>query len=57
MIFSLACDGHHPQDAYQVESLLAIQLDVGIALGSVLSLAWAAGPWAEGVEGAGGAHG
>eukprot|EP00775_Hariotina_reticulata_P012603 gene12603-12734_t len=57
MIFSLACDGHHPQDAYQVESLLAIQLDVGIALGSVLSLAWAAGPWAVGVQAAGVAHG
>lgn len=46
MIFSLACEGQHPVDAYQVESMLAIQLDVGIALGSVLSLSWAAGPWA-----------
>jgi hypothetical protein len=46
MIFSLACEGQHADDAYQVESMLAIQLDVGIAAGSALSLAWSAGPWA-----------
>ena len=46
MIFSLAFDGQHADDAYQVESMLAIQLDVGSALGSALSLARSAGPWA-----------
>ncbi|KAF8062027.1 glucuronosyltransferase [Scenedesmus sp. PABB004] len=55
MIFSLACDGHNPDDAFIVESLLAIQLDVGIALGSALSLAWSAGPWTAGAGGGGGA--
>jgi hypothetical protein len=40
MIFSLACEGRHADDAYQVESMLAIQLDAGIAAGSALSLAW-----------------
>lgn len=45
IVFALACEGHHPEDAYQVESLLAMQVDVGIAFGSVVSLAWSAGPW------------
>jgi hypothetical protein len=44
MIFSLACEGRHADDAYQVESMLAIQLDAGIAAGSALSLACSAGP-------------
>jgi hypothetical protein len=29
MIFSLACEGLHPEDAYQVESLLAFMIQVG----------------------------
>jgi hypothetical protein len=29
MIFSLACEGLHPDDAYQVESLLAFMIQVG----------------------------
>ncbi len=45
-IYALACKGDHPDDAYQVESMVAMQMHVGIALGSVLSLTWAAGPWA-----------
>jgi hypothetical protein len=59
MIFSLACEGQHADDAYQVESMLAIQLDVGIAVGSALSLAWSAGPWAVIRDGGGSdaAHG
>jgi hypothetical protein len=28
MIFSLACEGLHPDDAYQVESLLAFMVQV-----------------------------
>lgn len=46
MIFSLACEGQHPADAYQIESLLALLLYAGICIGSAVSLAWAAGPWA-----------
>ncbi|KAF8057260.1 DPB2 [Scenedesmus sp. PABB004] len=48
-IFGMACEGLHPNDAYMVESVLAMQLQVGSALGGALSLAWRAGPWAAGV--------
>lgn len=46
-LFALACEGHHPEDAYQVESVLAMQIDVGLTLGSIISLAWGVGPWAK----------
>eukprot|EP00775_Hariotina_reticulata_P005029 gene5029-5271_t len=52
MIFSLACEGQHHEDAYQVESLLAIQLEVGAVMGSAMSLMWSLGPWASGAAAA-----
>jgi hypothetical protein len=52
MMFSLACEGHHHEDAYQVESMMAIQLQLGAAIGAAVSLMWSFGPWAAGVAGA-----
>ncbi|WIA17065.1 hypothetical protein OEZ85_013966 [Tetradesmus obliquus] len=48
MIFSLACEGLHPDSAYQVESLLAFMVQVGSLSGALLSLLLGLGPWANG---------
>lgn len=50
MIFCLGCEGHHPDDAFQIESMLAIILNVGVALGLALSFAWRHGPWSLPLE-------
>lgn len=48
-IFDAACyDNRHADDAFLVESLLAILGQAGIAVGAIFSLIWAVGPWAAG---------
>ena len=47
MIFSMACKGLHHEDAFQVESLLALCLQMGFSLGFVMSFLMELGPWAE----------
>jgi hypothetical protein len=55
----MACsEGSHPDDVYQVESLLAFMIQAGSLSGALLSMSLSYGPWAEGASGGhGGGHG
>jgi hypothetical protein len=59
-IFAMACnEGGHPDDVYQVESLLAFMIQTGSLSGALLSMSLSLGPWAAAAfeGGHGGGHG
>ena len=45
-LFALACDGEHPDDAFMIESALALTLEVAMLAGISVAFAWVHGPLA-----------